>query len=246
MKDPNTQKITGICVETLEAAAKNLGLKVQWSEEVGWGTMIEGLQTNRYDLVCSGIWPSSTRARLVDFSTPLFYSGIGAYGRPNDTRFAGNLAAVNAPSVKIATIDGEISDIISRTDFPSAQKISLPQLSDVSQLLLNVATGKADVTFVETYTAYQFLKSNPGTIKNVVAEKPIRVFGNTVMFRRGQSEFKAMLNTAFEELLNSGYVDRLIDRYEPRPGTFYRVNYPYRLAPTGAAARTAATTRVGH
>src|ERR1039458_10684502 len=49
-KDPNTGKISGICVDVLEEAAKNLGLKVEWTEEVPWGTMIEGLQNERYDI----------------------------------------------------------------------------------------------------------------------------------------------------------------------------------------------------
>src|SRR5438309_6353296 len=41
IKDPNTKKLTGVFAEVIEEAAKNLGLKVEWAEEVGWGTMIE-------------------------------------------------------------------------------------------------------------------------------------------------------------------------------------------------------------
>jgi polar amino acid transport system substrate-binding protein len=190
--------------------------------------MIEGLQTNRYDVVVSGIWPNSSRARIVDFSRPFYYSAIGVYVRKDDDRFTGNLKEINSDRWKIATIDGEMSDIIARTQFPKAKRDSLPQLSDVSQLLLDVASRKADVTFVEPYFGYQYLKNNPNTVKNVAAEHPIRIFGNTVMFRRGQFEFKAMLDTAIEELVNTGIVDTLLDRYEPQPGLFYRNAFPYR------------------
>ena len=48
IKDPNTKKITGIFAEVLEEAAHNLDLKVEWTEQVGWGTMVEGLKANRY------------------------------------------------------------------------------------------------------------------------------------------------------------------------------------------------------
>lgn len=228
-KDPNTGKISGIAAETVEEASKNLGLKVEWTEEVGWGSMIEGLNTDRYDLVVSGIWPNASRAKLVDFSTPLYYSGIGIYVRQNETRFDGSLKGMNSQDVKISTIDGEMSDIIARNQFPNAQRISLPQNADVSQLLLNVSQGRADLTFVEPYIANQFLKNNPGTIKNIVDQKPIRVFGNTVMFKRGQMEFKSMIDTTIEELINSGFVDSLVDRYETSPGTFYRKSFPYRV-----------------
>jgi Bacterial extracellular solute-binding proteins, family 3 len=42
IKDPNTGKFSGIMHDTMEEIAKSLNLKVEWTEEVGWGTMIEG------------------------------------------------------------------------------------------------------------------------------------------------------------------------------------------------------------
>ncbi len=227
-KDPNTNKIYGISVETLEAAAKNLNLKLEWTEEVGWGTMIEGLKTDRYDIVCSGIWPNASRSKLVDFCTPLFYSGIGVYVRSDEERFDDkDLKKINQDSVKIATIDGEMSDIIARYQFPKAQRISVPQLSDVSHILLNVVQKKADIAFVEPYIAYRFLKNNPGSVKNISAERPIRVYPNTMMFKRNQMEFKTMLNITLRELINSGVVNGLVDKYEPAPGLLNRVALPY-------------------
>jgi polar amino acid transport system substrate-binding protein len=229
IKDPNSGKISGIMVDTIRQVGKNLSLDIDFTEEVAWGSMIEGLQTDRYDLVVSGIWPNSSRAKLVDFSDPLYYSAIGVYVRQDDDRFKGNWRAINAAGVKIATIDGEMSDIIARTQFPDAARDSLPQTADVSRLLLEVATRKADVTFVEPYFGYEYLKSNPGSVKNIATERPIRIFGNTVMFRGGQPKFKAMLNTAIEESINTGSVDALLDQYEPEPGLFYRKAFPYRL-----------------
>jgi len=46
MKDPNTGKLSGIFVEILNEAGKNLGLKIDWSEEVGWANIIQGIETN--------------------------------------------------------------------------------------------------------------------------------------------------------------------------------------------------------
>jgi len=57
IKDPNTGRLSGIGVEALELVAKKLGLILEWTEEVAWGTMIEGLGTDRYDIVATPIWP---------------------------------------------------------------------------------------------------------------------------------------------------------------------------------------------
>jgi ABC-type amino acid transport substrate-binding protein len=93
--------------------------------------------------------------------------------------------------------------------------------------MLEVGTKKADLTFEEPYFGYAYLKKNPNTVKNIAVERPIRIFGNTVMFRRGQFKFKTMLNTAIEELVNSGNVDGLLENYEPQPGLFYRSALPF-------------------
>jgi polar amino acid transport system substrate-binding protein len=230
MKDPNTGKMYGIGPDVFEMAAKNLGLKVEWTEEVGFGSMIEGLQTNRYDIVVSTIWPNCNRARVVDFTRPLYYSPVFVYVKKGDKRFnANNLEALDSPKYSVSTIDGEASEVIARESFPKARKSSLPQLSDGAQLLLSVSTGKADVSLTEPANAKVFIKNNPGTIECVSDTKPIRIFANCLMFRRGQMEFKNMIDTALEQLINSGYVDKVISKYEPAPNSFFRVAIPYTM-----------------
>jgi len=53
------------------------------------------------------------------------------------------------------------------------------------------------------------------------------VVGNTMMFKQGEPSFKAMLNTALSELINTGFVERLIKKYEPSAGAYYRVAKPF-------------------
>lgn len=222
IKDPNTGKISGIFPEVLEQAAKNLGLKVQWSEEVGWGTMVEGLRSSRYDMICSPVWPISQRIPVADFTYPIYYGGAEAYVRANDHRFDENLNAINDPQIRIATTDGEVSDSIAQSDFPKAQRVSLPQLTDLSQLLLTVADGKADVTFLEPFVAFDFLKSHPGAIRGARPGKPVRLYPNTMMLRQEDQILRRVIDNATIELLNTGFVDQVLRKYEPFPGAFYR------------------------
>lgn len=227
LKDPNSGKLSGIGVDTLELAAKNLGLKIEWTEEVGWGTMIEGLQTNRYDMIVTPVWATSDRARVIDFSKPLFFSPVFAYVKAGNKRFSGDsLKSLNSPKYSIASIDGATAEIIAQEDFPNVKRVSLPQLSDFSQLLLTVSTGKADMTFTEPADAAAFMKANPGSIERIGA--PVRVFPNCWIFKRGEMEFRNMINTALDQLINSGAVDKIISKYEPAANTLYRVSLPYK------------------
>ena len=228
--DPNTKKVTGVVADAIQTMAESASLKVQWTEEVGFGSMVEGLRAGRYEAVPCAIWPTASRAREADFTNPLFYSGVGAYARAKDTRFKTNLAAINSPKVRIATIDGELAETIARTQFPKAQRIGQPQATEITNMLVNVQDNKADIAFVEKFFAYEYLQKNPGTLVNVAPGAPVRVFPNTIILRRGQPEFKAFLNTAIEEQTNLGTIDRLLTKYEPAPGTFYRLGRPYQTA----------------
>lgn len=233
MRDKATGKMTGAFVDVLEHAADNLGWKVVWTEEVGWGAQIEGLDNQRYDIVGSPVWANPTRARLTTLSRPVYYSGIGVYVRAGDKRFDHNLAAIDDEQVRIATIDGETADLIARTQFPRAQRVSLPQLSDISEMFLQVTTGKADVAFAEPYFGSEFLKANPNSLVNIAEVAPIKTLGNCFMLKAGESQLKQALDVAIEDLQNSGYVDRVLDHYEPVPNTFYRVAQPYRVVDGG-------------
>lgn len=228
IKDPNTGIISGIFVEALDKAAENMGLKVDWIAEVGWGDQIEALNSNKCDIIGSDSWSNSTRGKSAEFVQPVYYSAINAYVRASNNRFDNNIAVANNANYKLVTIDGETSQVIAAQKFPNAKTLQLSQLTDTSQLFVNVADGKADMTFQEASTAYQYMKNNPGKIKNISTLKPIVVYGNVMMIKKGEFTFKTAIDNAIVELLSNGFVDDVINKYEKDyPGGFYRVAAPY-------------------
>jgi ABC-type amino acid transport substrate-binding protein len=134
---------------------------------------------------------------------------------------------INKPSVKVGTIDGETSSIIAKQDFPNAQNYSSIELTDISQKYLDLTTKKCDIVFAEPFYAFEYLKNNPNTIKNIATEQPIRLFGNCYMFKKNEFQMKHMIDIAIQDLINSGFVEKVIQKYEPAPNLFYRVAKPY-------------------
>jgi ABC-type amino acid transport substrate-binding protein len=132
-KDPNTKKVSGIGVDALELAAKRLGLKLELTEEVTWGTMIEGLKSNRYDIIACPVWANSQRARAADFSRPIVFSPICAFTKYGDKRIDSSLKGVADGKFKIACVDGEMAEMIAKADYPNAKRLSLPQMAPISE-----------------------------------------------------------------------------------------------------------------
>lgn len=227
--DPNSKQLSGITYDILNEIGHNLDTKIEYVEEVSFGSMIESLQSERVDVVNFGVWPSSARAKSADFSTSMYYLSVNAYVRKNDNRFNKNLRNINFKDIRIATIDGEMNSIIAKYDFPKASIVSHPQNSEISQLLLDVKTNKADVAFIETDQALDFMKNNPNTIKQVENVAPVRIFANTIMIKKGETNLKTMLDISINELLYNGYIDKAISKNEKYPNSFYRVSIPYTL-----------------
>jgi ABC-type amino acid transport substrate-binding protein len=211
-KDQATGKLSGVSYDLVEATAKKLNLKTNWVEEVGWGSAIEGLKTKRYDILGTQMWPNSARAREAVFSIAPMNSVLYPYVKTGDTRFSGNLSKLNSNQYSISALDGEMAQFIAKDDYPLAKLNALPQTTSYAEVFLNIINGKADATFVEPSAANDFLKSNPGKIERV-GNTPVRTFGNSFAFVRGQESMVSMWNVALGELINDGTVTRTLEKY---------------------------------
>jgi polar amino acid transport system substrate-binding protein len=220
--DPNTNVKSGITYEVLEEIAKRKNLKVNYTTEAAWGTMIELLDANRVDIMANPVWMTESRIGKVEFSTPVYYSPIGTYVRPGQTKVT-SLSGINLPSVKIAAVDWEGGQQIAKTLFSNANLISFPVGTDVSQMLLEVALGKEDVTFAEPIFAYEYIKNNPGKLLNIAETTPVQKWANSFMMKKGNTELQAIINQGINELVADGTLDKILNKYEPFPHAVIRV-----------------------
>lgn len=81
MKDPNTGTLSGINYDVMELIGKELNLKIDWVEEVPWGSVYANLNANRMDVMCATIWDDGERVKQFTLSDPQFYSALYAYVR---------------------------------------------------------------------------------------------------------------------------------------------------------------------
>lgn len=226
MIDPNTQKKTGIFFDMMNMVGDRLGYKVEWMSEVGWGEIAEGFKTGRYDVCAANVWPTAPRAVQGNFSMPSYYSAAIAFIRKDERRIR-NFDDINQSGIRIIAQDGDGITDIARAHFPRAKLLLLPQSVDTKQRLMDVAAGKADVTFDDSYYGQLYLDKNPGLLRRLEASKPLQVFPNTMMFDNDDWRMKLLLDTAMSELHNSGMVDRLVQKYTGANDTFLPLAKPY-------------------
>lgn len=227
--DPNTGEFSGIWYEYMNELGKLLDLEIKWVAEVPYGDINVAVKTGRIDAFCSGLWQDIRRARDVDFTIPITYQVVLPVVRADDTRFDKDVSLINDPAVKVVVTDGEMSAVIYENEFSDAASVSLPNMTDASQMLLNVASGKGDVTFTSPETVMRYAENNPGKLKAIHMDKPLRLFAEVLALSNKEHELRRILNHATFELHNNGKIEKIINKYEKHPGSFYRVAKPYEV-----------------
>lgn len=225
-KDPNTGTLSGFNIDVMDALGKVLDLKVDWSQELNFSSYLQDLADGRYDAECASGWPNAKRGQMAYFAKPLAYMPLVSVVRADDSRFDQDQTAINSPAITVATIDGETSSLVRESRFPQTRQASLPSNTAFSDLILNVTTGKADVTFLDFISARQFDANNPGKIKILNYNPPLYLITLTPTLPQ-DDRLKQMIDIAIDQLQNSGQVEAILKKYEDKGSLFLRVNTAY-------------------
>jgi ABC-type amino acid transport substrate-binding protein len=207
------KKITGIFHDAIEEAAKRLGLKVEWAEEVGYGNINTGFATGRYDAFCAGLWPAGTRAANTIFSRPVVWDPVGVWARVGDTRFEGHMDALNDPAHKISMIEGDATEAMADALFPKAGRTAMSQNQSLGEEISQVTSSKADAVFLDYLTADKFMQNTPGSLKNLSPDRPALIYALTVGFGAHEAELKNMLDVVLNDMDRDGTTGRIVKTY---------------------------------
>ncbi len=231
-KDVETDKVRGIAHDVMEALGKKLDLRIEWAEETGWSTLVEGLATGRYDMICNALGVVPPRAKAIDFSAPLFYVPSYIVVRADEKRLAHN-DDMNDPAYSFSVLEGEASSFLIPKKFPKAQEKQLPQNTDFALVFQDVETRKADATIVSRSDFVEYEKTNPGKLR-ILDMHPVDVYAAAFGLPQGDVAMKTMINTALTALFIDGTIGEAVRAYAASPDEFFAPVTPYKI-PADAA-----------
>lgn len=210
MYDRDYDNFSGIFYDIIIEICKKYGWRVRWTEEVGYGVIIDGLDNKRFDIFGSTVWPTPERKPKAEFSISLYKSPTFVWVRSDYRKTDDEIR--NDGTARAAVKENDITDSITKSDFPDNRQVRVPQLSETAELLKFVAEGRADFTFVEPVLAQHFNKTSP--VRLVPTSKhPIRVYENTIIMKRGEIRLKKLLDNELALMKHNGTITRLIKKY---------------------------------
>lgn len=210
-KDPNTGKLSGIMPEIMADFTKANDIKVEWGPEIGFGEIAETLLSNKADAFCAGMAITPKRGKVIAPSTPLYFASLEAFVRSDDTRFDNHPERINQKDVKIAVNLGDFSEEIAVRIFPEAERAYIGALGGESQLFMDVALKKADLTLSGPSNLSTWNSSNQAMkLRKVVMSRPLMVFPAVIGVEIHEQELLNLLNSTLHSLIDSGLVDKAL------------------------------------
>lgn len=221
MIDPKTGEKTGFTHDVVMKVADKLGVKVEWTEETGWGVAEAGLQTGHYDVMCGSVCVDAARNKAALFTKPFVHIPLVAMVRNDDHRFDGGLESIDDPSVKIGVKNGHVFEYTAKERFPKATLVYANDISDDTEFLEMLTARKIDIAFTGQSTADLYEKNNPGKVHSL--EEPVRYCNGAFMVPLGEYNLQQMLSNATEELNSSNAFEPIAKKYMPFDEKYIRL-----------------------
>lgn len=212
-------KLTGEAVEVARAVFQNLGIEEMEGIVTEFGSLIPGLNANRFDVVTAGMYITPKRCEQVLFADPEYKISGGLIveaGNPHDLHSYEDIAA--NPDVKVGTGAGYLEhDYMIAVGVSEDQIVTYPDNPSgmaglrAGQIDAYTATAPALQTVLETTGDPNFELADPFT-DPVIDGQPVTNYGGAA-FRFEDRDFREAFNEELTKLKESGELLEILSQF---------------------------------
>ena len=194
--------LVGFDVELGTMIAEILGVEARF-EETGWDSLLAGVDSERFDLLCNGVGYTEDRAEKYEFSDPYAYTKtvLIVLGSNNDITSFSDLngkKTANTASSTYAQLAEEYGATVTPVD-------------DFTQTIELLVQGRIDATLNSEVSYYDYMAQHPDAdIKVVCMAEGTKV---VLPVKKGEVELIDAINDALSELRTSGQLSELSNKY---------------------------------
>jgi len=205
-------KLVGFDIDLGNALCKQMDVKCVWVENEFDG-MIPALKARKFDAILSDMGLTEERLKQIDFTVPIYNTPVMLVARK------GSGLLPTAESLKGKTVgveQGTVQERYARAKW-QPNGVNVVSYGDQAQVENDLVAGRIDAEFTDGAQAgIGFLKSPAGkdfALSGPAVEDPIIGPGTAIGLRKGDTELRTALDTAFEKIKADGTFDKLQKKY---------------------------------
>jgi cyclohexadienyl dehydratase len=192
-------------VELAGLLAKQLGVAAVFVRTT-WGTMVDDLRADRFDLAMGGVSVTPARAAVASFSVPYSSGGKTILARCEDAKKFGKLAAVDRRGVRVIVNPGGTNEQYVRANLHRATITVFP---DNKAIFEEIRARRADVMITDDVEVELQTRRHP---------QLCRAFGGTLthadkaVLMPKDSDVVAGVNSWLADAIREGEPARVLDQ----------------------------------
>lgn len=212
--DAESGDVQGLYRDVMDEIGRRLDIKIEWTEEVGYGQIAAGFATGRYDAFCAALWATPARASAMSFSDPLYINKVTPCVGANTTEYDQSVDPLNSPDKTFIAYDGDVSMQFARSIFPKAKIVALPENMPFGEAMQNITAGKADaIATCDQVIVDDLNKANAGGLKLAASGKPITYVKVALGLPSENQALKNMMDVAIFDIQADGTLKRIMTKY---------------------------------
>ncbi|MDR7001653.1 ABC transporter substrate-binding protein [Neobacillus niacini] len=197
-------KLQGFDVEIGQALAKKMGMKAVPVTNP-WETIIQGLQSKKYDAIIGSMTVTDERKKSVDFTETYYRSGAQIFVRKDNRN-------IQAPSdlkgKKIGVVKASTYKELALTYTDKKNVVEYD--SDITALM-DLPTGRLDAVITDQMVGFPIIKA--GAIKIQDVGEPLTHDDQAIAVRKEDKELKEKINKALQEIIKDGTYKKISDKW---------------------------------
>ena len=192
----------GIDMAIADLIAKDNGMTAE-IVNMEFDSLLIALENGQVDAVIAGMSVDPERAESVDFSIP-YYEATQVMIVKEDSTIA---KATDMADKRIAVIQGYTGEVcVNKLGY------SYTSFKKGTDAVMELMNGKADVVVIDSATASKYVADNEG-LKIVEDSEAFGAEEYAIAVKKGNKELLDKINASLQELLDSGKVAELGDKY---------------------------------
>ena len=202
--------IVGMDISIAQKIAEDLGVELK-IEDIGFDSLLPALESEKVDMVISGMSPTEERKQSVDFSEVYYTGGQNIVVREADKEIYKSTADLKGLKVGVQT--GSLQETLAQEQMPDSEILSLTKTTD---LLLALKTNKVEAVLMEKPSAEAYVGNDnqiltfDGGFQLEEGEQ-----GSAIAFKKDTQSLVAAVNSSLTEISEQD----LISDYLEEAGT---------------------------
>lgn len=195
-------KLTGFDVEIGQALAEKMGMQPKPVTNP-WETLIQGLQSKKYDAIIGSMTITDKRKEAVNFSNTYYRSGAQIFVAENnrDIKTPEDLKGKRIGVVKASTYK----------DLASKYTDKIVEYDSDITALMDLPTNRLDAVITDQMVGFRVIKEGAVKIKDV--GQPLTHDDQGIAVRKDETQLLNNINKALDEIIKDGTYQKISEKW---------------------------------